>query len=276
MRAKAVNGPLSVHAIAGTHVVLLGIDMWEPASRGVLGFAIERTDHEKDERYWLKGLRTFRETGPGVPGLLVSTLEHPFQAFLWGDYTAKTRHSYTYHVVAMRGKPKKLELGEEVEVRVETEDDASHKHAVFFNRGVAGSQAYARKFGDRAPDEVPDREAWRWLSRGLEEGLLAFIGQARGERYALRAALYECQYHPVLRAFGEADEGGADVKIVYDARTIAPRTTPPRRTARRSKTRGSRTSYSPALPPRATSPTTSSWCCSRTDSRARCGPVRPT
>jgi hypothetical protein len=92
MRKKEKSGPLSVHAVVGTHVVLLGIDMEEEASRGVLGFAIERTDHTEIERYWLKGLRTFEETDPGVPGLLVSTLEHPFQSFLWGDYTAKTRH----------------------------------------------------------------------------------------------------------------------------------------------------------------------------------------
>ena len=174
-----MNGPLSVHAIAGTYGVLLGIDMEEAASRGVLGFAIERTDHTEDERYWLRGLRTFEQTDPGVPGVLVSTLEHPFQSFLWGDYTAKTRHSYTYRVVAMRGKPKKLEQREEVEVRIETEDDAAEKHAVFFNRGVAGSQAYSRKFGNRAPDDVPGGEAWRWLSRGLEEALLAFIRPGR-------------------------------------------------------------------------------------------------
>ena len=60
-----------------------------------------------------------------MPGLLVSTLEHPFQSFLWGDYTAKTRHSYTYRVVAMRGKPKRLEQSEEVEVRIDTEDDGA-------------------------------------------------------------------------------------------------------------------------------------------------------
>src|SRR3712207_3684941 len=154
MRKKEKSGPLSVYAIAGTYVVLLGIDMEEEASSGVLGFAIERTDHTEDERYWLRGLRTFEETDPAVPGLLVSTLEHPFQSFLWGDYTAKSRHSYTYRVVAMRGKPKKLEQGEEVEVRIETEDDAAEKHALLFNRGVAGTQAYARKFGDKSPDEV--------------------------------------------------------------------------------------------------------------------------
>jgi hypothetical protein len=180
MRKKQKSGPLSVHAIAGTYVVLLGIDMEEEASRGLLGFAIERTDHKEDERYWLKGLRTFEETDPGVPGLLVSTLEHPFQSFFWGDYTAKTKHSYTYRVVAMRGKPKKLEQSEEVEVRIETEDDAAGEHAVFFNRGVAGSQAYTRTFGDKAPDDVAGGEAWSWLSRGLEKALLAFIDQARG------------------------------------------------------------------------------------------------
>jgi phosphatidylserine/phosphatidylglycerophosphate/cardiolipin synthase-like enzyme len=226
MKKKAKSGPLSVHAIAGTYVVLLGIDMEEAASRGVLGFAIERTDHTEDERYWLKGLRTFEETDPGVPGLLVSTLEHPFQAFFWGDYTAKTRHSYTYRVVAMRGKPKKLEESEEVEVRVETEDDAAGEHAVFFNRGVAGSQAYSRRFGDKSPSEVPNGEAWRWLSRGLEEALLAFIGQAEGERYALRAALYEFQYEPVLEAFGAASSSGADVSIVYDGRQTSSKKNP--------------------------------------------------
>jgi hypothetical protein len=226
MKKKEVNGPLSVNAVAGTYAVLLGIDMEEAASRGVLGFAIERTDHTEDERYWLRGLRTFEQTDPGVPGLLVSTLEHPFQSFLWGDYTAKTRHSYTYRVVAMRGKPKKLEQGEEVEVRVETEDDAAEKHAVFFNRGVAGSQAYSRKFANRAPDDVPGGEAWRWLSRGLEEALLAFIGQAKGGRFALRAALYEFQYEPVLRAFGAARDSGADVKIVYDARITSSKDNP--------------------------------------------------
>lgn len=218
MRKKAANGPLSVHAVAGTYVVLLGMDMEEESSEGVLGFTIERTDHTEDERYWLRGFKTFEETDPRVAGALVSTLEHPVQSFLWGDFTAKTRHSYTYRIVALRGKPKKLIQGESVEVRVDTEDDTTGEHAVFFNRGVAGSQAYARKLGNKPPDEVLGGEAWRWLSRGLEEALIGFIGQARGERYALRAALYEFQYPRALEAFKEASESKADVKVIYDAR----------------------------------------------------------
>ena len=56
---------------------------------------------------------------------------------------------------------------------------------VYFNRGVAGSQAYARKFHNQPPDKVPNRAAFIWLSRGLEEAMLAYIGQAKGESYGL-------------------------------------------------------------------------------------------
>jgi hypothetical protein len=39
VRHREQNGSISVRAIAGTHVVLLGIDMEEAASRRVLSFA---------------------------------------------------------------------------------------------------------------------------------------------------------------------------------------------------------------------------------------------
>ncbi len=219
MRKRASDGPLSVHAIAGSYVVLLGMDMDQENTRGLLGFAIERTDHTEDERYWLKGFKTFEDTDPGLPpGSPTSTLEQPLQAFLWGDYTAKPDHRYTYRVVAMRGKPKKLIQGESVEVEISTEDDDLGAHAVYFNRGVAGSQAYARRFRNKRPDEIPNREAWVWLSRGLEEALLAFVGKASGERYGLRASLYEFRYPPVLKAFSQARRSGANVRIVFDAK----------------------------------------------------------
>lgn len=226
MRKKAVAGVLSVQAIAGTDVVLLGVNMTEEGSRGVLGFAIERTDHTEDERYWLRGFKTFKETDPEVPGCPVSTMEHPVQSFLWGDFTAKRKHSYTYRIVAMRGKPKNLVQGESVEIRIDTEDDTAGTHAVYFNRGVAGSQAYARKFHNKPPNDIPDRQAWKWLSRSLEEALLDFIRQASGDRYALRAAVYEFYYPPVLEALKTASESGADVKIIFDARQTSSKNYP--------------------------------------------------
>src|SRR5215208_229915 len=59
MRSRANQGPLSVHAIAGSYVVLLGINMDEASTEGVLGFAIERIDHEQKRRDWSRASRPF-------------------------------------------------------------------------------------------------------------------------------------------------------------------------------------------------------------------------
>jgi phosphatidylserine/phosphatidylglycerophosphate/cardiolipin synthase-like enzyme len=219
MRVRNQNGAISVQAVAGSYVVLLGMDATPEAAKGLLGFAIYRTDHTENEHYWLKGFKTFEATYPHPPvGMLVSTHEHPIQSFLWGDYTAKPDHQYTYQITPMYGQPKALKPGQPVSVQVNTESEDSGEHAVFFNRGVGGSQAYARRFNNQPPNKVPDRQAYIWLSRGLEEAMLKFIRQAKGKRYSLRAAVYEFSYVPVLKAFAEAAKKGADVKIVYDAR----------------------------------------------------------
>ncbi|MBD2076938.1 hypothetical protein H6F86_24240 [Phormidium sp. FACHB-592] len=66
MRNKKTNGAIAVRTIA-PFVVLLGFDLAESSCAGVLGFAIERIDRTEDERYWLKGFRTFEETDPSLP-----------------------------------------------------------------------------------------------------------------------------------------------------------------------------------------------------------------
>ncbi|HWO59068.1 MAG TPA: hypothetical protein VNO31_03365 [Umezawaea sp.] len=77
MGTRNTSGPLSVHAIAGSYVVLLGLDLAKRSSRGLLGFAIERWDPKERERYWLRGMKLFEETPKGVPpGTPVSLLEH--------------------------------------------------------------------------------------------------------------------------------------------------------------------------------------------------------
>ena len=105
---------------------------------------------------------------------------------------------------------------EHATVRVSVAPLASARtHRVFFNRGVAGSQGYSRRFGAQAPADVPDRAAFRWLSHGLEEALLAFIDAAR-DGDALRVAAYEFKYEPILLALKRAHERGVDVRIVVD------------------------------------------------------------
>jgi phosphatidylserine/phosphatidylglycerophosphate/cardiolipin synthase-like enzyme len=220
MRSRNKAGPLSAHAIAGTHVVLLGIDVPKKDTKGLLGFAIQRWDPTEDERYWLRGMKVFEETAEGIPaGTPVSLLEHPLQSFQWGDYTTKPGRSYEYRVVALYGKPKNLEIRHEVTVAVTTEPVDEGTHAIHFNRGVAGSQAYERKFPGHTPREGDRSDpAYDWLSRGLEEALLSFVASATGPEFALRGSVYEFNYPPVLQALKAAADRGVDLQVIYDRR----------------------------------------------------------
>ena len=242
MRNVGRSDALVVRAIAGLHVVTLAWDFraGHAGKRdGLLGFAIERAELDGNggvvERYYLRAMTRFKDKDEGLPiGSLVPTSEHPIQSFQWGDYTVKPGRTYRYRVVPMYGKPKLLEPDDDaaaaVEITSEAEaggagDDGTARHDIYFNRGVAGSQAYARKFGDTLPDETdPESEQMRWLSRGLFEALIGFIGRAAGgdaADYQLRAMLYEFRYLPVAKAFAAARKAGAAVDIRYEAQSYA-------------------------------------------------------
>jgi hypothetical protein len=215
MRNRVINGDISVNAISGTYVVLLGMNLAERAVPGLLGFAIERTDHTEGEQRVLDNPLVFEVNDTDDPDR--STALNPVQEFVWGDYAAKPGHTYSYRVTAMRGAPGQLIAGPSAEVRITTENPEADGHGVYFNRGVAASGAYVRRFGDVNPAAVPNGAAYQWLGRGLEEAVKAFIGRAVDGRYALRAAMYEFRWAPVLDAFKVAADAGADVRIVYHA-----------------------------------------------------------
>lgn len=237
MRQHCKNGDISVHAIAGTYVVLLGLDVEAEAAKGLLGFTITRTQ-EGQKDVILRGGRGFKgiHSKETLKQAKVYSDTAPIQGFMWGDYTVKPKTEYTYQVVPRFGAPGALESGEVLEVTITTEDPEGETHGIYFNRGVAGSQAYSRLFGEHRkwykvesqgrvewrefvkPEDVPNREAYTWLSRGLEEAMLAFIGQAQGPEYAIRAAVYEFTYLPAIQAFVDALERGVDVKIVHHAK----------------------------------------------------------
>ena len=223
VRIKRTRSGLSVRAISGTYVVLLGINLRESDCPGLRGFAIHRTDHTEGESYYLKGLKTFAETDPGFPpGASYSTRDHPIQGFGWSDYTAKPGHLYTYRVEALTGPPANLTVSKKVEVTVATEAPVGGDHDIYFNRGVAASQAYATRFGNRKPKEV-GQSAYDWLSRGLYEAILEFIAAATGPGHGLRVAAYEFHHPGVLEALRDARDRGVDVRIVYDARKDQPK-----------------------------------------------------
>jgi phosphatidylserine/phosphatidylglycerophosphate/cardiolipin synthase-like enzyme len=224
MRATQTNGGLKVHAVAGTYVVLLGFDLPEADCDGLLGFSIHRTDHTENEAFFLSAMKAFAETDPGFPpGSLYSTRDHPIQSFQWADYSAKPGHAYTYTVTALKGTPAVLTPHAQTVIEVTTESPASGDHDIYFNRGVAASQAYVRRFGDRAPEDVPNRKAFEWLSRGLYEALEDFVRSSVPGRHALRIAAYEFNYARFLQVAKEVLDTGVDIQIVYDARQDNPK-----------------------------------------------------
>ncbi|MER9647907.1 phospholipase D-like domain-containing protein [Mesorhizobium sp. M0199] len=223
MRAWNSNGPIAVTAVAGTYVVTLGFDLAELECEGLLGFSVHRIDHEENGAYFLEGMKCFAETDPGFPaGATYPTNEQPIQSFQWADYTAKPGHRYTYTITALKGAPPSLTASADVAVEVTTEGPENGDHDVYFNRGVAASQAYVDRFGNRRPEQVQNGQAWIWLSRGLYEAMTAFVEAAVPGTHTLRVAAYEFHYEPFLKLRKDAINRGVDVKIVYDGRKAKP------------------------------------------------------
>jgi phosphatidylserine/phosphatidylglycerophosphate/cardiolipin synthase-like enzyme len=223
MRSRVEHGGLTVQAVGGSNTVLLGFDLADPSD--CLGFALHRTDHTEDEAYWLRGKKTFASVEPDPPDSADFSLRvHPVQGFQWGDYSAKPEHDYTYRVEALGGKPAQLTTLVSVDVDVRTEPEDDGVHGIWFNRGVAGSQAFVHKFGHYAPPRngPEDHPAFAWLSRGLGEAFLRVVRSATDSRWGLRGAFYEFTWRTALREFADARDRGIDVALVVHGRDKDP------------------------------------------------------
>jgi phosphatidylserine/phosphatidylglycerophosphate/cardiolipin synthase-like enzyme len=211
-----------IFAVAGTNTVSFGIDASEQTRKDLLGFAVERFDAGEDEHYFMPGFKVFKSVIPEpIAYAPVSTFEHPVQSFVWDDFTAKPGHSYTYVFHPLKGKPKNLDRTTPgLSLDVTTEPLAGETHDVFFNRGVASSQAYTRRFGRKSIDKLSaaDRhDALEWLGRDLAPKLIAFIDACQpGD--ALHCCFYEFEYEPVATALMTAIGIGVDVHLIVDCK----------------------------------------------------------
>jgi phosphatidylserine/phosphatidylglycerophosphate/cardiolipin synthase-like enzyme len=224
MRFKSlkVDG-FQVFAVTGINTISFGIDATTAGKAGLLGFSVERYDPAENERYVMPGFKVFRSIIPKPQkNQQVSTAEHPIQSFLWDDFTAKAGREYEYTFQPLRGTTKRLDRkAKPITIRVKTEplytDDDQD---VFFNRGVASSQAYERKFGNLKPDLLePARQqaAYDWLTRDLDEAILKFIASA-GRDDTLLCCFYEFRYMPVLKALADVRKKIRKLKIIIDAK----------------------------------------------------------
>lgn len=84
---------------------------------------------------------------------------------------------------------------------------------------------YVAKKAKKTPTSVPlTREAYEWLSRGLLEHLVGFIGKAADATWSLDIAIYEYELRAIREAVAQAAQRGAEIRILHHAKPGDPQT----------------------------------------------------
>jgi phosphatidylserine/phosphatidylglycerophosphate/cardiolipin synthase-like enzyme len=208
-----------VKAYAGTNGVLLAMDLAEPRRKGLLGFAIEKQQGDKPWLFLFNSL-TFPGKVHTFPQFRATPSNiAPLQKFRWADYAVNPGMTLHYRVHLAYGSADAPQLGESLEVTVTSDNGQPQNQSVIFNRAVAASQAFQRKFPDldaliSANKNLPI-EAWP----GLLGRLLGFIERAVDARWALDIAIYEYELRAIVDAIDAAFERGVKVRVLYHAKS---------------------------------------------------------
>ena len=221
MRYKNEDHDLKLYAVAGTQTVLLSFDIDKSKlGNDFLGFSVERKNNQGHTSY-LNGSKHFAslEQNPD-PAIRDTSL---VQSFYWQDYTADPEQTYTYTIKPMFGTALHHLPKYENSILVTTEKLHDGRHSVYFNYGVTGSQAYAKKYGNKIISELLGKELQNELSllgRDLwSEGLLRFVRQATDNRFSIYGAFYEFQYPDFLAELKAATVRNVDVQLVVSGKT---------------------------------------------------------
>ncbi|WP_095047818.1 phospholipase D-like domain-containing protein [Pseudomonas sp. Irchel s3h9] len=216
-----------VKAYAGTNGVLLAMDLAESRRKGLLGFAIEKQQGAKPWLFLFNSL-TFPGKAHTFPQFHATPSDKaPLQKFRWADYAVNPGMTLHYRVHLAYGTADAVQLGESLELTITSDDGHPSNQSVIFNRAVAASQAFQRKFPDldaqiSANKNMPI-EAWpdaprQWLENGLLTRLLGFIERAVDGQWALDIAIYEYQLQAIVDAVNAAFMRGVKVRVLYHAR----------------------------------------------------------
>lgn len=228
MRVLAANpqDDFRVKAYAGTNGVLLAMDLAEPRRKGLLGFAIEKQSGTKPWLFLFNSL-TFPGKVHTFPQYHATPSDiAPLQKFRWADYAVNPGTTMHYRVHLAYGTPDAPQLGEFLELTITSDDGQPNNQSVIFNRAVAASQAFQRKFPELDAQISINRnlpiEAWpvaaqNWLENGLLGRLLGFIQRAVDDQWALDIAIYEYQLQSIVDAVNAAFARGVKVRVLYHA-----------------------------------------------------------
>ena len=224
---KNADDTFRIKAYAGTSGVLLGMDLDESLKPGLLGFAIREKEANKDPRFLLNNL-TFPDRAHTIPEWNATPSDiAPLQKFRWADYSIEPGTTCKYRVHPVYGDPDAPELAEPLEVEVRTDDGKPAGHRVAFNRAVAASQSFGRKFPE--VDELLDAnpglpvEQWpdkarKWLENGLLNRILKFMSRAKNEKWAMDVAIYEYELASIVEGVNAAHKRKVDVRVLYHSK----------------------------------------------------------
>lgn len=239
MRRVAEANGVRVKAYAGTTGILLAFDVEPGKRKDLLGFAVSReilSGRFTGRMGWLQGILDFPGTTK-ARGELIATNVAPIQKFRWSDYSVypDTQYAYTVQPVYRSGSSlvtssnRRLFLEAGPRVVIETQGFQG-EDAIIFNRAVASSQAFSRRFPDLDREIQQAKEAGTlgsktlpqraldWLSRGLVEQIESFLAQAKDASWAIDLAIYEYHLPRLHRAMVAAGKRGVHVRILYHAK----------------------------------------------------------
>ncbi|MFJ2364114.1 phospholipase D-like domain-containing protein [Pseudomonas sp. NPDC087697] len=229
MRVLATNSQddFRVKAYAGTNGVLLAMDLAEPRRKGLLGFAIEKQQGSGPWEFLFNSL-TFPGKAHTFPQYSATPSDSaPLQKFRWADYAVNPGVTINYRVHLAYGTPDAPQLGEALAVTVTTDNGLPAGQHVIFNRAVAASQAFSRKFPELDAQLSANKnlslDDWPaaprlWLENGLLEEITGFIERAVDGQWALDIAIYEYQLPTIVDAVNAAFGRGAKVRVLYHAK----------------------------------------------------------
>ena len=198
MRKLVTGKVLAVRAIGGLHVVTLAWDFVKARTRNASGCSASRSSGRSSRRGpWSSATSCAASSGsrartrdcrrarrcpppstPSSPSSGATTRRSPTPPTATRSSPSTESRSSSSSTrrrqSPWRSRPRPR--------RAATVGMASPAHDIYFNRGAAGSQAYARKFEETKPDQTkPESEQMTWLSRGLFEALTRFIARAAGD-----------------------------------------------------------------------------------------------
>ena len=240
MRRFVKNNGVSVKAYSGTTGILLAFNIEPEKRKNLLGFAIAReitSGHLSGRIQWLRGMLDFAGTSK-MKGELLATNVAPIQKFRWSDYSVYPGTAYAYSIypvykmstaktITASNRRTYMKAGPRVEIATQGFDG---EDAIIFNRAVASSQAFSRKFPDldedikqaRAAGTLGDKslpqKALTWLSRGLVRKMEKFLEEAEDSSWAIDLAIYEYHLPRLHEAIVEAGQRGVKIRVLYHAK----------------------------------------------------------